>query len=317
MPVAPGRRSAPRSAQLANAADDSGPPPRVYAVLAAALMAVSMAAIFIRFAAAPGVVVALYRMAVASVVMLPLTLRGLKRTPLAGRTLTLTILAGALLALHFAAWITSLSYTTVAASVTLVATSPLFMALFAWLFLGSRPSRALLAGVLIAVAGAALIGFGDMAGGSRPILGDALALVGAAAAAGYLLVGRSVQRLGVSLNAYAGSAYGFAALLLLPMPALTRDPYFDYPLGAFAWIALLALVPQLIGHTGINFSAKYLDPTLLSTTLLLEPVGSGILALIIFGEIPSALTLVGATVLLGGVLITLRAPAARRRAASG
>jgi drug/metabolite transporter (DMT)-like permease len=238
--------------------------------------------------------------------MLPVTLRGLRRTPLAGRSLRLTLAAGALLALHFAAWISSLSFTSVAASVSLASTSPLWMALMAWVFLRTAPSFGLLVGVLLAVAGAATIGFGDLAGGAEPLLGDALALLGAVAGAGYILLGRVVQRGGVGLDAYAGTAYGVAALLLLPLPALFGQPYFAYPVATFAWVALLALVPQLIGHTGINFAAKHLDPTIVATTLLLEPIGSGLFALVLFREVPSPLTLAGAAVLLLGVLVTLR-----------
>lgn len=285
---------------------------RAYWVLAVALLAVSAAAIFIRLADAPGVVVALYRMTIASVVMLPLTLRGLKRTPLKGKAALLTLAAGALLALHFAAWISSLSYTSVAASVTLASTSPLFMALMAWVFLGMAPPFGMLVGVLLAAGGAAIIGFGDMSGGAAPLLGDALALLGAVAVAGYLLLGRSVQRMGVSLNAYAGTAYGVAALVLAPLPALFGLPYLDYPAETFLWVTLLALVPQLIGHTGINHATKHLNPTLVSTMMLLEPLGSGLLALALFKEVPSLLTVVGAVILLLGVLSTLWSTRDRR-----
>lgn len=279
---------------------------RVWTVLAVALLAVSLAAIYIRLANAPGVVVALYRMAIAAAVMLPVTVRGLRRTPLRGRAAWLTLGAGALLALHFAAWISSLSFTTVAASVSLASTSPLWMALMAWLFLGTAPTLGVLVGVVLAVAGAATIGFGDLTGGTEPLLGDALALLGAVAGAGYILLGRTVQRLGVGLDAYAGSAYGVAALLLLPLPALFGHDYFGYPLATYGWVLLLALMPQLIGHTGINYAAKHLDPTVVATALLLEPLGSGLLALIVFGEVPTLLTLVGAVILLTGVLLTLR-----------
>lgn len=281
-------------------------PRRLWLVLGVALLAVSLAAIYIRLADAPGVVVALYRMAIASAVMLPITLRGLRRTPLNRRAALLTVGAGALLALHFAAWISSLSFTTVAASVSFASTQPLWMALLAWLFLGTAPTLGVLGGVLMAVAGAATIGFGDLSGGTEPLLGDALALLGAVAAAGYILLGRTVQRLGVGLDAYAGTAYAVAALVLLPLPALFGHDYLGYPLASYGWIVLLALMPQLIGHTGINYAAKHLDPTLVATTLLLEPIGSGLLALLVFREVPSLFTLVGAVILLAGVLVTLR-----------
>lgn len=293
-------------AVVTHASQSAAAPRRVWIVLAVALLAVSLAAIYIRLADAPGVVVALYRMAIAAAVMLPITLRGLRRTPLDRRTTLLTIGAGVLLALHFAAWISSLSYTTVAASVSFASTQPLWMALLAWLFLGTAPTLGVLVGVLLAVAGAATIGFGDLTGGSEPLLGDALALVGAVASAGYILLGRTVQRLGVGLDAYAGSAYGVAALLLLPLPALFGHDYLGYPLATYGWVLLLALMPQLIGHTGINYAAKHLSPTLVATALLLEPLGSGFLALLVFREVPSAFTLIGAVILLTGVLITLR-----------
>ena len=284
------------------------PPARTVWVLVAALAAVSLAPIFVRLADAPGVVVAAYRMAIAALVVVPLTLRGLRRTPLTRHMVLPTIAAGALLAVHFATWITSLSFTTVAASVTLVTTVPLWMALFGWLFLGLAPSLATLLGVLIAVAGGAIIAFGDAGAdtASAPLLGDALALIGAVSVTGYLMLGRSVQRAGLGLNAYAGVAYAVAAVLLLPLPALLGIPYGGYPLETWGWIALLAFVPQLIGHTGINFVMKHFDPTLVSTTLLLEPVGAALLALALFGEVPSILTVIGACVLLVGLGLTVR-----------
>lgn len=283
-------------------------PARTLWVLAIALVAVSLAPIFVRLADAPGVVVAAYRMLIASVLIVPLAVRGLRRTPLTRATLWPSLLAGALLAAHFATWITSLSFTTVAASVTLVSTVPLWMALFSWLFLGLAPSLGTLLGVLIAVAGGATIAFGDAGAdtASAPLLGDTLALIGALCITGYLMLGRKAQRAGLGLNAYTGVAYAFAAVVLLPLPAIFGMDYLAYPPETFAWVALLALVPQLVGHTGINWAMKYLDPTKVSTTLLLEPVGAAALALLLFGEVPSILTITGATILLVGLGLTVR-----------
>lgn len=293
-------------------------PAHTWWVLAIALVAVSLAPIFVRLADAPGVVVAAYRMLIASVLIVPLTLRGLERTPLTRATLWPSLLAGALLAAHFATWITSLSFTTVAASVTLVSTVPLWMALFSWLFLGLAPSLTTLLGVLIAVAGGATIAFGDAGAdtASSPLLGDALALIGALCITGYLMLGRTVQRAGLGLNAYTGVAYAFAAVVLLPLPAIFGFEYLGYSAATFAWIALLAVVPQLVGHTGINWAMKHLDPTLVSTTLLLEPVGAALLALLLFAEVPSILTITGAAMLLIGLGLTVRAGEAARRSAA-
>jgi drug/metabolite transporter (DMT)-like permease len=279
---------------------------RVGLILGVAVIAVSLAAIFVRLAAAPGVVVAAYRMVLASLLLAPCTVRALRRTPFRGRALWFTLLAGLLLAGHFATWITSLSYTSVTAAVTLVNTIPLWVALLSWLLLGAAPTLTVLLGALLAVAGGAVIGFGDLGGGSAPLLGDGLALAGAIFVSGYLLLGRQVQRSGVTLQAYVGVAYGVAALALLPLPLLLGQHYGGYSGETLLWIALLALVPQLIGHTGINHAMKHLDPTLVSTVVLLEPLGATLLALLVFAEVPATLTLLGAGVLLFGVLLTVR-----------
>jgi drug/metabolite transporter (DMT)-like permease len=271
-----------------------------------------VAAVFIRLADAPGVVVAAWRMVIASVVLLPITVRALRRTPLRCGNVGPTLGAGLLLGVHFATWISSLSFTTVAASVSLVATTPLWVALMSWAFLRRAPTLTVLLGVLLAVAGGAIIAFGDLlrtptaASAPAPLLGDALALVGAVAIAGYLLLGRSAQRRGLGIDAYAGVAYALAALVLLPLPAVAGLSYVDYPPATFGWILALALVPQLVGHTGINFAMRHLDPTRVATATLLEPVGAALLALALFAEVPSAATAVGAAILLAGVLMTVR-----------
>ncbi len=287
------------------------PPRTVWAVLSIALLAVSFSSIFIRWADAPGVVVAFYRMALAGLLMAPLTRAGLRRTPPNAQAWRASLLAGVMLAIHFAAWITSLSYTTIAASVSLLATTPLWVALFAWTFQRRAPSASQLTGVLVAVAGAAVVGYGDLAGGQQPLVGDLLALVGAAAAAAYLLFGRRAQASGMGLQAYAGTAYTVAAVALAPLPLLVGAPYLGYPTATYFFIAALALVPQLVGHTGINFAAKHLDPTLVASTLLVEPIASGLLALVLFREEPGLPTLVGAAILLVGIAIAVRSTTPR------
>jgi drug/metabolite transporter (DMT)-like permease len=169
-----------------------------------------------------------------------------------------------------------------------------------------------LLGVLVAVAGGAVIAFGDLLGDApaaaapSPLLGDALALIGAIAIAGYLLLGRTAQRRGLGIDAYAGVAYAVAALVLMPLPAIAGLSYLDYPIATFGWILALALVPQLIGHTGINYAMRHLDPTRVATATLLEPLGAALLALAVFAEVPSPATAIGAAIVLVGVLMTVR-----------
>ena len=286
-------------------------PARVSAVLALAIAAISVAAILVRLADAPGVVVAFWRMAIACVVVAPWTLRALRRSPLTRTNAWTTVAAGALLGLHFATWISSLTYTTVAASVTLVATTPLWVAVLGWLVLGRAPTLTVLLGVLTAVAGGAIIAFGDLSGPAgatapAPLFGNALALVGAVSLAGYLLLGRSAQRHGLSLQGYVGVAYAVAAVVLLPLPLLLGHAYVGYGVASAGWIVALALVPQLVGHTGINFAMKHLDPTKVATATLMEPVGAGLAAWLLFTEVPAVLTVVGAVLVLLGVGFTTR-----------
>ena len=288
------------------AVTDSAPSTvRLALVLVAAVAAISFAAIFTRLAEAPGVVVAFWRMAFSIVLVAPFTIRGLRRTPPTARSLRPALWAGLLLGVHFATWLSSLAYTTVAASVTLVTTVPLWVALIEWAR-GRRPRRGALVGLAIAIVGGAAIGLGDLRGGSAPLLGDLLALIGAVTVAGYMLLGRHAQHAGLSIGAYSGIAYAVAALVLLPLPLVFGAPYLAWPPATWLWIAAMALAPQLIGHTGLNWANRHLDPTLVATVTLLEPIGAGLLALVLFGEVPGTLVLAGAPVLLIGVALVVR-----------
>ncbi len=283
------------------------PPVPITLVLIAVVLALSVGSILVRMADAPGVVVSFYRLLFASVIFLPLTIRELRRSRVTPRGIILSLLAGVLLAGHFATWISSLSYTTVAASVSLVSTNPLWLVLMLWVIHRSPPNRRVLGGVLLAVTGALLIGLDGASGtASNAPFGNALAVTGAVFVSGYMLLGRAAQRSGLTVGAYAGLAYLAGALALAPLPALFGQAYFPYPAATFGWLLLLALVPQLVGHTGINFAIRYLDPTVVSTVVLLEPVGAGLLALLVFGEAPGGLTLAGAVVLLAGVVTVNR-----------
>lgn len=236
-------------------------PSRLVLVMGIGLVAVSLSAIFIRLADAPGVVVAAYRMLAASLILLPWTLRALRATPLSRKNAPYAALAGLLLGLHFATWISSLSHTSVAAGTSLGTTTPVWVALSSWLFLGLAPPFSAMLGMLTAVLGGAMIGFGASGGNSSaPLLGNALALTGAAAAAAYLLLGRSAQRRGLGLQAYIGVAYGVAAMGLLPLPFFFGYDYLGYSATTYGWILLLALVSQLVGHTAYNYAVRYLEP---------------------------------------------------------
>ncbi len=285
------------------------------------ILAVSTASIFIRYAQqdAPSLVIAAYRLTLASLVLLPVAWRNHRAElrALSRREFGLALLSGVFLAIHFATWITSLEYTTVASSVVLVSTAPLWVALLSPLTIREPITRPVVVGLVITLVGGAIVGVSDSCiwagnGWTCPSLadfvagkaffGDLLALAGALAGAGYLLIGRQLRG-GVSLGTYVFVVYGLAAVTLLGFTVVARLPLRGYAPRAYLWFALLALVPQLLGHSTFNWALRYLSAAFVSITLLGEPIGSTILAYFLLGEVPSLLKIIGAILILMGIWI--------------
>jgi len=279
---------------------------QVAGVLLLGILAISFGSILVRLAlAASGekglafsLVMSAGRMGFAALLLLP----GWRKPFGARGGLPFALAAGAALALHFAFWITSLSYTSVAASTALVTTNPVWVTLLGWLLFGERPSGLTLLGVGVALLGGLLIGLGDAeGGGTNPLLGDFLAVLGAVAASFYFLLGREAQRRGLSLLEYVRVAYTTAFLILLPLPYLFGGGYGGYPGEVYLYILLMALLPQLLGHTSFNWATRHISPVLVTLAILFEPVGASLLAFLFFGELPGLKVLLGALVLLLGV----------------
>ncbi|GAB5603625.1 DMT family transporter [Thermus sp. FJN-A] len=280
---------------------------QIAAVLVVGILAISFGSILVRLALlasgdrslAFSLVMSAGRMGLAALLLAPGW-----RVPLGNRTgLPWGMAAGTFLALHFSLWITSLSYTSVAASTALVTTNPVWVTLLGWLFFRETPSALTLLGVGVALLGGLLIGLGDAAGtgGTNPLLGDILAVLGAVAASLYFLLGREAQRRGLSLLEYVRVAYTTAALLLLPLPYLFGGGYGGYPWPVYLYLLLMALLPQLVGHTSFNWATRHIPPVLVTLAILFEPVGASLLAFLLFGELPGSRVLLGALVLLLGV----------------
>ena len=288
-----------------------------------AILAVSTASIFIRFAQrdAPSLVIAALRLTFASLILAPIALTRyqLELRKLTRSDLLLGLLSGIFLAIHFATWISSLEYTSVASSVVLVSTGPLWVALLSPVFLKEPLTRTVLIGMLLALLGGTIIGLGDScqldAGLVCPPLskfvqgqaffGNFLALAGAWAVAGYLMIGRKL-RAGISLVPYIFIVYGIASVFLLgTMFVAGQHPTGYLPL-TYVWILLLAIAPQLIGHSIYNWALRYLPAALVSITTLGEPVGSAILAYFILSEVPTSLTILGGVFILTGIYLASR-----------
>jgi drug/metabolite transporter (DMT)-like permease len=283
---------------------------RLPVVLIVGIAAVSSASILIKFARAeqiPPLVIAAARLTLASVVLLPLAwtqARGEIRT-LARRDFLWAFVSGIFLALHFAFWISSLDYTSVMSSVVFVATNPLFVALASVLLLRESLARATWIGILIAVVGGFIIGGADLGASESTLSGDLLALGGAVAGAAYVLIGRRL-RATLSLIAYIGIVYGVAAVVLLLMAVVSGASFAGYSARGYGFLILLALVPQLIGHSSFNYALKYLSAALVAVILLAEPVGATILAVPFVHEVPSPLKLAGGALVLAGIFVATR-----------
>ena len=291
---------------------------RLALALCAAIVAISFAAIFIRLAQAehvPALAIAVWRLVFASLVMLPYawaTRRDEIRS-LPPRELALAAASGVFLGLHFATWISSLDYTSVASSVVLVTTGPVFVGLGSWLLLGERPGPKLAAGILIAAAGSIAVSWGDLGRGQSHLLGDLLALSGAVMIAGYFMIGRRL-RARRSLVTYTALVYSAAALALLALALCGRQPLFGFTMPAYGWMLLMALVPQLIGHSALNWALRHLSATYVAIVTLAEPIGSSVLAYVILREAVGASTALGGAVILTGIYIASRSELTRRPA---
>ncbi|HAL61840.1 MAG TPA: EamA family transporter [Chloroflexi bacterium] len=276
-------------------------------VLFAGVVAVSFASIFIRLAEAPPLIIAAYRLSLASLVIGPVALirSGQELRVLSRRDLFYLVIAGVFLALHFGLWIASLSYTTVASSVILVTMSPLFVGLFSHLLEMDRVTKGMLGGILLSVVGSVAIGYGDFALGGGALWGDILALGGAVMVTGYLLAGRRLRQ-GLSLLPYISLTYSVAAAVTVLFCLLTGQRFTGYSSTTYLMFILLALVPQVIGHSAFNWALGYLSAPFVSVTILGEPVGATILAYLILNEVPTFLKVVGGAMILSGIYLASR-----------
>ena len=272
--------------------------------VAVGVLAVSAAAIFIRLAEAPAIAVAFWRCTLGATLLLPLALVRRERFP-RGRDLWVGIASGIALGAHFGFWISSLDHTSVTASVVLVSTQPVFVAILAYLIFGERTSPLSFAGILAALVGTAIIA-GDDSVGSAALLGNALALAGAVTVAVYVLIGRHSRTGGIGVLPYSVVVYSAAALALLPVALVLDVRLWGYSGETWFWLWAITLGPQLMGHTVFNWALRYVEASVISGTILAEPVISSLLAWLILSETPGLPTIFGGCVVLIGLFLLLR-----------
>ena len=282
------------------------------AALAVAIAAVSTSAVLVRWSSAPAVVLALYRVALTTLLLSPLLFTRYRGEfgAFRRRDWLVATATGAALAVHFAAYFESLAWTSVAASVTIVQSQPLFVAVGAAVVLDERVGRRRATGIGVAVVGIVAMSAGDLLAGAavrgpRPLYGNALAVLGAVMAAVYVLVGRSLRQR-VAVVPYVLVVYSACAATLLVVAVAQGLPLTGY--GRREWLIFLALAvgPGLFGHTVVNWALEHVESSVVSVSLLGEPVGATLLALILLAEAPGPTTLAGAAVVLLGIYVTSR-----------
>ncbi|MEJ2485937.1 MAG: DMT family transporter [Anaerolineales bacterium] len=288
------------------------------------ILAVSTASIFIKFVQQEKVaslVIAAYRLGIATIVLSPIALYNYRNEikKLSAKDLRFSLLSGFFLAIHFATWIQSLEYTSVASSVVLVTTTPLWVALFSPFTLNEKITKMISIGLVFSLLGTIVVGLSDICDFQNQLVcppfnqffqgqalwGDFLALVGAWTAAGYVMIGRRI-RPRLSLVPYVFLVYGMAAVLLVLFMLGSGVQYSGFSGQTYIWLVLLALIPQLMGHSTFNWALGYLPAALVSVSLLGEPIGSTILAYIFLAEAPGIIKVFGAILIFAGIVIASR-----------
>ena len=287
-------------------------PARVYVILGFGLLSFTLSPILVRYASsAPGLTIAVWRTVLAVGLLLPWAVPRITDDVrrFTRREWIMIVAAGVLLGLHFITWIESIYHTTVASASVLVTTNPLFIAVLGFVFLGERLSGRVVVSVLLAVAGAALIGWSETATTAapapHPLLGNALALIAALVFSVYLLIGRVVRQRHSWLG-YVFPLYVIVAVTTFVLALLLGTPLLGFDWTFYGLCLLMALGPSLLGHGSFNYAVRYFPVALLAVLGLLEPVGASLLAFILFDEVPSLLAIGGMVLVLVGVGAAVR-----------
>jgi drug/metabolite transporter (DMT)-like permease len=286
---------------------------KTFAGLSVGIVAISFAAIFIKLCEdVPSLMIATYRLAISSIILLIIAkVRGIRLSDFTKKQLLAGMLGGMFLALHFTFWISSLKFTSVASSVVLVTTNPIFVGIFSSIFLKESQPIELIVGIILSFLGSIILAVGDsgLQGLSitKPsfLFGDILAVLGALMASGYLMVGSKVRQ-EMDVLSYVTVVYSFSALFLLTAAFLSAIPFTGYKPSSYMFMMLLAAVPQLIGHTSINWALKHLKASMIAITILGEPIGASILAYFIFQETISSFQGTGIILIFLAIIIASR-----------
>lgn len=275
-----------------------------YLAVLVGVFAISFSALFVRLSTAPAMMIATYRLLFTFLLLAPFTLvkhrADLRSLPWRERGLAAA--SGICLALHFVTWFTSLRYTSIASSVVLVTTQPVFVVIGSWIFFRERVSRLAMLGGALALCGSFIIGASDLQLDMRAFVGDLLALSAAVLVSGYLLIGRRLRG-SVSLPAYTFFTYGSSAVVLIAGSLISKTPFYPYPPSDWLIFLALALVCTVLGHTLFNWVLRYVQASVVSVSVLGEPLGAIVWASVFLHEYPTMRQTVGACFIFGGLFV--------------
>ncbi|MFY4775326.1 DMT family transporter [Metabacillus sp. RGM 3146] len=274
-----------------------------YAALIIGVLSVSASAIFVKLSSSPAPVTAFYRMFLSVLILMPLfLLKSIKEIKLLTKKDWLfTILAGVLLAVHFILWFESLQYTSVASSVVLVTLQPLFAFIGTYFFFKEKLSAGGILSSILTIIGSMIISWGDLKVSGEALFGDMLALAACLMVTAYLLFGQEVRKRH-NLTLYSGLVYGISAATLLIYCLLFSYPLVPAERTDWFYFVLLAVFPNLLGHSLFNWALKWISTNTISVAILFEPVGAVILACIFLQEIITLTQIIGGSIIMTGIL---------------
>jgi len=278
------------------------PPIHPYIPIVIGVISITLSVVFIKMSTADAGVIAFYRMFFSVLIMLPFFLLYYRREilQLSRRDWIFSSAGGILLAYHFIFWFESLNYTSVASSTVLVTLQPIFAIAGTYFFFKEKLSPKTIISAAIAIMGSVIISWGDFKLSGTAFFGDMLALIGCALITAYLLLGQDVRKR-LSLITYTFIVYSISTITLFFYVLVKGESFGPYPSSDWFWFLMLALIPNLLGHTLFNWSLKWVSTNVISIAVLFEPVGASILAYFIFFEELSLTQIIGGIVVILGI----------------
>ncbi|MCA1927063.1 MAG: DMT family transporter [Calditerrivibrio sp.] len=277
------------------------------------ILSLASSSILVKFCSdVPSIMIATYRLVISSIILIGIAkIKGFSLKDVDKRDLLLSILSGFILTIHFISWFASLKLTSVASSVVLVTTNPLFVGIFSVIFLKEKLQKEIVIGIFLSIFGSIVLAVGDsgLSGFSikdtDALLGDLLALLGAVCASCYLLLGSKVRER-LDIMTYITIAYSSSAIFLLAFSIVQGISFTGYSTTSYISMVMLAIFPQMIGHTSVNWSLKHLKPSMVAIGILGEPIGATIMAYFIFNETIDIYKFIGICLIFLSILIASR-----------